>query len=133
MQAIARVWRMGQRADVRAVVITSPLNEHEARLQKIQYSKLVMTSKVLGARAESDDHACRLVEGRELFDEEQQKKMEEKAERRKCRLEAIAEAEGEGEGEADGEASEGRHVAVAAEKSAKKRRRKTLPSNVDDM
>ena len=132
MQAIARVWRMGQRADVRAVVITSPLNEHEARLQKIQYSKLVMTSKVLGARAESDEHACRLVEGRELFDEEQQKKTEEKAERRKRRLEAIAEADAE----VEGEASEGRHVAVVAEKSAKKRRRKTLPSSnveVDDM
>jgi hypothetical protein len=72
MQAIARVWRMGQRSAVRAIVITSPLNEHEARLQKIQYAKLVATARVFGKRSERDRHAGRLAHGRELFKEEKQ-------------------------------------------------------------
>ncbi|OYV74867.1 MAG: hypothetical protein B7Z66_15025 [Chromatiales bacterium 21-64-14] len=70
MQAIARVWRMGQERDVRAVVITSPLNEHEARLQQLQYKKIVLAAEVLGDRNEYAAHAGRLSEGKQLFEED---------------------------------------------------------------
>ena len=67
MQAIARVWRMGQTSDVRTVVITSPANDVEARLQHIQYRKIVLAAEVLGARTATKlaAHVGRLEEGRQ--------------------------------------------------------------------